>query len=128
VKLLPDTHVLMWAAIEPRRLSISAAGMLRDGSNEVFFSTLSIWEVAIKRALKKKDFDLDARVFRRGLLASGYIELPISGEHAIAVESLPLIHKDPFDRLLIAQATVEELTLLTSDGEVAKYPGPILRV
>lgn len=118
----------MWAAIEPERLSRSAADMFRDGNNQLFFSVLSIWEVAIKSALKKKEFDTEARVFRLGLLANGYTELPIVGEHAMAVERLPLIHKDPFDRLLIAQATVEGITLLTSDSQVAKYPGPIRKV
>jgi PIN domain nuclease of toxin-antitoxin system len=128
VKLLPDTHVLMWAAIDPDRLSRVAAALLRDEGNQLFFSTCSIWETAIKSALNKKGFDTDARVLCRGLLDNGYTELPITSEHAVAVCNLPSIHKDPFDRLLIAQATVEGITLLTADAKVAKYPGPIRKV
>jgi PIN domain nuclease of toxin-antitoxin system len=128
MKLLLDTHILLWAAIDPDRLPKAAAAMLNDDRNQLFFSALSIWEVAIKSALRKKDFDTDARLLRRGLLDGGYTELPITSEHAIAVLSLPLIHKDPFDRLLIAQATVEAITLLTADAKIAKYPGPIRKV
>ncbi len=94
----------------------------------MFFSALSIWEVAIKSALNKKDLNTDPRVLRRGLLDAGHIELPITSEHAVAVRDLSVIHKDPFDRLLIAQATVEGITLLTVDRQVAKYPGPIRKV
>jgi PIN domain nuclease of toxin-antitoxin system len=118
----------MWGAIDPDRLSSVAAALLKDERNQLFFSALSIWEVAIKSALNKKDFNTDARVLRRGLLDAGYLELPITSEHAVAVYSLPPIHKDPFDRLLIAQAMVEGITLLTADRQVARYPGPIRKV
>jgi PIN domain nuclease of toxin-antitoxin system len=128
VKLLADTHIIMWAAIAPDKLSTAAATALRDQSNQLFFSATTIWEVAIKKALNKKGFDTDARVLYRGLLDAGYTELPVTSEHAVAVSSLPPIHKDPFDRILIAQATVEGITLLTSDRQVAKYPGPIRKV
>jgi len=128
VNLLPDTHILMWAALDPDRLSKAASALMADPHNQVVFSALSIWEIAIKSALKKTDFDTDARQLRRGLLNHGYAELPITGEHAAAVYDLPLIHKDPFDRLLIAQATVEGITLLTADAKIAKYPGPIRKV
>jgi len=128
VKLLPDTHILLWAAIDPDKLSRAAVGLIGDDGNQLFFSALSIWEVAIKSALGKKNFDTDARLLRRGLLNAGYTELPITSDHALGVYSLPPIHKDPFDRLLIAQATVEGFTLLTADRQVAKYPGPIRKV
>jgi len=128
VKLLPDTHILMWAAIDPDRLSKVTISLLDDPQNQLFFSALSMWEVAIKSALGKKDFNTDARILRRGLLQGGYTELPITSEHAVAVYNLPPIHKDPFDRLLVAQATVEGITLLTADAKIAKYPGPIRRV
>jgi PIN domain nuclease of toxin-antitoxin system len=128
VKILPDTHILMWAAIDPDRLSNAAVGLLKDERNQLFFSALSIWEVAIKSALNKKDFNTDARVLRRGLLDAGYLELPIASEHAVAVYNLPPLHRDPFDRLLIAQAAVEGITLLTADRQIAKYPGPIRKV
>ena len=128
MKLLLDTHVLLWAAGEPARLSASARRLISDTNNEPLFSVASLWEIAIKRGLGRKDFEVDARLLRRGLLDNGYSELPIMSEHVVAVEDLPAIHKDPFDRLLVAQATVEGITLLTLDLVVARYPGPIRRL
>ena len=128
MKLLLDTHLVLWVFDDPGNLSASAVALLKDERNQLFFSALSIWEAAIKSALQKKDFKVDARLLRRGLLDVGYIELPITSEHAVAVYNLPPIHKDPFDRLLIAQAMVEGITLLTADRQVAKYPGPIRKV
>ena len=89
------------------------------------FSAASIWEVAIKNGLGRADFSVDPRVLRRGLLEHGYVELPVTGAHAAAVDVLPDIHRDPFDRLLIAQAHAEGLTLLTADRVIGRYPGPI---
>jgi PIN domain nuclease of toxin-antitoxin system len=128
MKLLLDTHVLLWAAGEPARLSASARRLINDADNEPLFSVASLWEIAIKRGLGRKDFQVDARLLRRGLLDNGYSELPIMSDHVVAVEDLPAIHKDPFDRLLVAQATVEGITLLTLDLVVARYPGPIRRL
>jgi PIN domain nuclease of toxin-antitoxin system len=128
MKLLLDTHLLLWAAEGPRRLSKSARNLIGNADNELFFSAASLWEIAIKRGLGRTDFQVDTRLLRRGLLDNGYIELPITSEHIIAVETLPAIHKDPFDRILIAQATVEGITLLTVDPLVAKYPGPVRKV
>ncbi len=128
MKLLLDTHVLLWAAGEPARLSASARRLINDVNNEPLFSVASLWEIAIKRGLGRKDFQVDARLLRRGLLDNGYGELPITSNHVIAVEDLPSIHKDPFDRLLVAQATVEGITLLTLDLVVARYPGPIRKL
>lgn len=91
------------------------------------FSAASVWEVAIKSALGRDDFSVDPRVLRRALLDNGYVELAISGAHAAAVLDLPPIHRDPFDRLLVAQAQVEGIALLTADATVARYPGPIRR-
>ena len=91
----------------------------------LLFSAASLWEVAIKRGLGRHDFKVDARLLRRGLLDNGYSELPIVSDHIVAIESLPALHKDPFDRVLVAQATVEGVTLLTIDSLVAQYPGPI---
>jgi PIN domain nuclease of toxin-antitoxin system len=102
--------------------------LIGDLGNDLFFSAISIWEIAIKQALGKPGFDIPAREVRRGLLENGYREVALTGAHGIAVESLPLLHGDPFDRALIAQAMVEDLTLLTSDKKVAQYPGPILKV
>ena len=128
MKLLLDTHVLLWAAGEPARLSASARRLINDVNNEPLFSVASLWEIAIKRGLGRKDFQVDARLLRRGLLDNGYSELPITSNHVIAVEDLPSIHKDPFDRLLVAQATVEGITLLTLDLVVARYPGPVRKL
>jgi len=125
MKLLLDTHLLLWAAGQPERLSASARRLINDKRNELLFSAASLWEVAIKRGLGREDFKVDARLLRRGLLDNGYHELPIISDHVVAIESLPPIHRDPFDRLLVAQATVEGVTLLTLDPLVAQYPGPI---
>ena len=128
MKLLLDTHLLLWAAGEPRRLSRQARGLIDNPGNELFFSPASLWEVVIKRGLRRPDFKVDTRVLRRGLLDNGYGELPIVSDHVVAIDSLPPIHKDPFDRVLVAQATVEGITLLTTDSLLAQYPGPIKAV
>jgi PIN domain nuclease of toxin-antitoxin system len=129
MKLLLDTHLLLWAAGEPKRLSKQARTLIDNPGNELlFFSAASLWEVAIKRGLGRGDFKVDARLLRRGLLDNGYIELPIVSDHIVATESLPPIHRDPFDRVLVAQATVEGITLLTIDSLVSQYPGPIRTV
>ena len=128
MKLLLDTHLLLWAAGAPDRLSAEARSLIDNQENEVLFSAASLWEVAIKRGLGRHDFKVDARLLRRGLLDNGYSELPIVSDHVVAIESLPTLHKDPFDRVLVAQATVEGVTLLTVDSLVAQYPGPIRRL
>lgn len=128
MKLLLDTHLLLWAAGEPQRLSKQARTLIDNPDNELLFSAASLWEVAIKRGLGREDFKVDARLLRRGLLDNGYSELPIISDHVVATESLPPIHKDPFDRILVAQATVEGITLLTIDSLVSQYPGPIRTV
>jgi len=96
--------------------------------NELLFSAASLWEIVIKSGLGRSDFQVNARVLRRGLLDNGYQELAITAEHAVSIDSLPPIHKDPFDRILVAQATVEGIILLTADALVAKYPGPVRQV
>jgi PIN domain nuclease of toxin-antitoxin system len=128
MRLLLDTHLLLWAAVEPELLSQVAQRLIDDPDNDLLFSAASLWEVAIKQSRRQKDFDVDARQLRRNLLASGYDELTVTGDHAVAVADLPMLHKDPFDRLLIAQCTVEGITLLTADRTVARYPGPIRHV
>ncbi|MBV8046869.1 MAG: type II toxin-antitoxin system VapC family toxin [Paludibacterium sp.] len=128
MKLLLDTHLLLWAAGEPGRLSPAARQLLADSENELLFSAASVWEVAIKRGLGRSDFRVEPHLLRRGLLDNGYGELAITSEHALAVDGLPAIHKDPFDRILVAQSLVEGITLLTADPLVAQYPGPIRQV
>jgi PIN domain nuclease of toxin-antitoxin system len=128
MKLLLDTHLLLWAAGEPHRLSAEARRLIEDPAHELFFSAASLWEVAIKRGLGREDFRVDPRLLRRGLLDNGYSELVIESAYAVAVDTLPPVHKDPFDRILVAQAWTEGITLLTADPLVAQYPGPVQRV
>ena len=128
MKLLLDTHVLLWAAADPRRLSQRARDMIDDRENRLFFSVASLWEVVIKSALGRADFKVDTAVLRLGLVANDFEELAISGDHVLALASLPMLHKDPFDRMLVAQAVAEDMTLLTADEQVAAYDGPILKV
>jgi PIN domain nuclease of toxin-antitoxin system len=128
VKLLLDTQILLWAAGQPKRLSAAARRHLNDPENELFFSAASLWEIAIKRSLGRDDFRVEPRVLRRALVDNGYIELPITSEHAVSIDSLPDLHKDPFDRLLVAQALTEGITLLTADAQLARYRGPVRKV
>jgi len=102
--------------------------MIANQANELMFSVASIWEIAIKQSKGYSDFQADPSLVRNTLLESGYMELDINGRHVLMVESLPSIHKDPFDRILIAQATVEGIILLTADPTIARYPGPIRKV
>jgi PIN domain nuclease of toxin-antitoxin system len=128
MRLLLDTHLLLWAAGEPDRLSTVARKLIKDAANELMFSAASFWEIAIKRGLGRRDFQVDPRLLRRGLLDNRYSELLIGSDHAVAIDGLPRLHKDPFDRILVAQAMVEGITLLTVDPLVAQYAGPVRRV
>lgn len=128
MKLLLDTHILLWAAEDSPRLPKVARSLILASDNALLFSPASLWEIAIKKGLGRDDFEVDPRVLRRALLDNGYEELAITSDHAVSVDGLPPIHKDPFDRLLIAQAMVEGVTLLTADERVGEYPGPIRKV
>lgn len=125
MKLLLDTHIILWAAEDSERLSDRARHYLLDPSNDLYYSAASLWEITIKRAMGRDDFQVDPRRLWRMLPISGYRELPVTGEHAIAVDTLPLLHNDPFDRMLLAQARVEELVLLTVDRRLAEYGEPV---
>jgi PIN domain nuclease of toxin-antitoxin system len=125
MRLLLDTHILLWAALAPDHLPTQARALLEDERNILMFSVASLWEVAIKRSLGRDDFRVDPRLLRRGLLDNGYEELPVMGHHAVAADGLPPFHKDPFDRLLVAQSLTEGITLLTVDPAVARYPAPV---
>jgi PIN domain nuclease of toxin-antitoxin system len=125
MNLLLDTHLILWAAGDPDRLPEDARQLLLDTANELYYSAASLWEITIKRTLVRSDFQVDPRRLWRMLPVSGYRELPITGEHAIAIEALPLLHRDPFDRLLLAQARVESFTLLTADQQLAGYGAPV---
>ena len=128
MRLLLDTHVLLWAAAEPRKLSKAARRLINDTANTLTFSAASLWEIAIKQSIGRDDFRVDARLLRRGLLDNGYDELAVTSAHAVALDTLPPLHKDPFDRMLIAQARVEGITLLTADAQVAQYEGAVVMV
>ncbi len=128
MKVLLDTHILLWAAAQPERLPQGARDILENTDTEPLFSPASLWEIAIKRSLDRADFRVDPRLVRRALIDNGYGELPITSEHAVALMALPALHKDPFDRMLVAQATQTGIELVTADETVARYPGPIRRV
>jgi PIN domain nuclease of toxin-antitoxin system len=125
MKLLLDTHLLIWTAGDPQRLSKTARALIEDRDNDLAFSAVSIWEIAIKYALEKPDFNVDPHLVRRGCLDNGMTEVAMTSEHAIIVATLPLIHSDPFDRLLVAQAMAEGIELLTADKIIAHYRGPV---
>jgi PIN domain nuclease of toxin-antitoxin system len=121
VKLLLDTHLLIWAANDDPSLSDEARAAIEHTDNALFFSVASIWEIVIKSSLGRDDFRVDARVLRRSLIDAGYEELSIEAQHALEVERLPMHHRDPFDRLLLGQAIVEGIVLLTHDELVRQY-------
>jgi PIN domain nuclease of toxin-antitoxin system len=125
VNLLLDTHILLWAAAEPAKLSSEATSLITNEENRLYFSAASVWEVVIKNGLGRPDFHVDPHILRRGLVDNGYLELPISSQHTLAVAHIPDIHKDPFDRILVAQAETEGFLLLTNDELVGRYPGPV---
>jgi PIN domain nuclease of toxin-antitoxin system len=128
VTFLVDTHLVLWTFFEPKKLPAQARAILESPKNKLVYSTVVLWEIGIKRGLGKKEFQVEPRVLRRTLLDDDYEELPVLGQHAVEVDILPRLHKDPFDRILIAQALVEGITLLTADPVIAQYPGPIRKV
>jgi PIN domain nuclease of toxin-antitoxin system len=128
VKLLLDTQLLLWVADGGQRLSRTARKLLGDPRHELLFSAASLWEIAIKKTLGRDDFRVEPRLLRRGLLDNGYAELPVTSEHAVGIDALPPLHKDPFDRLLLAQAASEGITLVTADEQLVRYGGPIRKV
>ena len=125
MKLLLDTHLLLWAAGDPNRLSNTARELIKDLNNQPCFSAASIWEIAIKNGLGREDFKADPRLIRRALMDNGYEEIAITSEHTLGVQTLPMIHKDPFDRILVAQSMAEGILLLTADPVLHRYEGLI---
>lgn len=128
MNILLDTHIILWAAGEPEKLPDSAKAMLLDDSNHLYFSSASIWEVVIKRGLGREDFSVDPFRLRKLLVANGYSEIAVVSDHALAIDLLPPFHKDPFDRILIAQARTEGMSLMTSDKQLALYGRGIISV
>ena len=127
MRLLLDTHILIYTAFTPERMSASGRRKVADNANELFFSVVSLWEIGVKRALGRADFQFDPHILRGELLVREFVELPVLGEHALAVDQLPALHGDPFDRLLVCHDLVEGLTILTNDELVLQYPVSALR-
>ena len=125
MNLLLDTHVLLWAAYDPARLSARASNLILNPANSIYFSVASIWEVAIKASLGRADFAVDPAVLRMSLIANEYNEIQIEAAHVLRVATLPPLHADPFDRILLAQAMAEGFVLLTQDAKVIDYRGPV---
>ncbi len=123
MSLLLDTHVLLWAVSAAHRLPADLRARLDDPAETLVMSSVSLWEIAIKSALDRPDFSVDGERLRAACLAAGYRELPVTGLHALDVRKLPPLHRDPFDRMLVAQSRIEGLTLLTADAAVLSYGG-----
>jgi PIN domain nuclease of toxin-antitoxin system len=119
--LLLDTQLLLWWAIEPNRLPATIRSLVADPLQPLVLSVVSLWEVAIKSSLGRADFQVEAAALRLGLLGQGFRELPVRAEHVLAVQHLPWIHRDPFDRLLVVQAQVEGFRFLSADRTLAAY-------
>jgi PIN domain nuclease of toxin-antitoxin system len=128
LNLLLDTHVLLWVAQGSKRLSTPARQLIEDRDNSLYFSPISLQEIIIKQGLNRPDFVVDAEALYRGLVAAGYVELTVTAKHCLALAQLPPKHKDPFDRLLIAQALIEGMCLLTADDQISQYPYDIVRI
>ena len=127
MRVLLDTHLLLWASARSRRLPKEARRILENPRNEVHFSAVSLWEIAIKLGLRRSDFQADLSLLRPALSEMGFVELPVTGAHAERLVELPPIHKDPFDRMLVAQSLSEPLILLTNDDALEAY-GEVVKV
>lgn len=118
---LLDTNVLLWLAFAPEKLSVAVRKRLSSRREELAFSLVSIWEVSIKTSLNRPDFNVDPSVLLGALEAEEFVQLPIKAEHVVKVGKLEWHHRDPFDRLLVAQAQVEKCALITADATLARY-------
>jgi PIN domain nuclease of toxin-antitoxin system len=128
MRVLLDTHVLLWALITPKRLGKDARAALESPDNDILFSAASIWEIAIKSALKRSDFRIAPDIVAAAAIESGFTELPVKSAAAIQVAKLPDHHRDPFDRLLIAQAMTEPAMLYTVDTQLEVYSELVRRI
>ena len=128
MQLLLDTHLLVWAMGQPERLDPALVRLLEDPVNTPVFSVASLWELVIKRGLDRPDFRLEPPLLRQALLEAGWRELPVEAHHVLVLGQLPALHRDPFDRLLLAQAQADGLLLITADQQLAQYPGPVRRM
>jgi PIN domain nuclease of toxin-antitoxin system len=121
MRVLLDTHLLLWAVAASHRLPAQARVLLADPGVEVYCSAASLWEIGIKAALRRADFRVDVRQLRGALPEMDIQELAVTGRHTEAIAGLPPIHRDPFDRMLVAQSMTEPLILLTNDAVLAQY-------
>ena len=126
MRVLLDTHILLWALGEPAKLPPQARQAIVDPTNEILFSAASIWEIAIKSQLRRRDFAADAAEVAGAAVESGFDELPVRAQHGALTARLPIHHRDPFDRLLIAQAMTEPSHLLTVDSKLQRYSDLVL--
>jgi PIN domain nuclease of toxin-antitoxin system len=124
-RFLVDTQLLLWNVYGSRKLPARVARLFRDGRHRFFYSAASLWEITIKASRGREDFVADTAAIRDTLEANGFEELPVTGQHAVALAALPPIHADPFDRMLVAQAIVEPMALITSDARLGAYPATI---
>ena len=126
MKLLLDTHILIWISLD--MLPRAAEKYILDEFNQLYFSPANIWEIVIKRGIGRADFNVDPHMLYSALLENGYEELSITSRHVLSIGTMPKLHKDPFDRILLAQSVIEQIPLLTSDVKMAKYPAPVILV
>ena len=128
MRVLLDTHILLWALAEPRRLDRGTRATIESGDTEVLFSAASIWEIAIKSGLGRSDFAFDAAEIARAALETGFTEAAVRANAAALVAQLPSLHRDPFDRILVAQAIAEPATLYTADRQLVPYSDLVRRI
>lgn len=128
MRLLLDTHVALWALVDSPRLGAQARAMLADPANELAVSAACLWEIAIKHGLGRGDMPVSSERALAYFRQAGYRMVSVTAEHTVAVERLPAIHADPFDRLMVAQAIVEPFRLVTADATVARYGGGIILI
>lgn len=128
MRLLLDTHVVLWAATDSPRLTPRARALLESTENALVVSAATHWEISIKNSLARPDFNVDVEALRSGLQANGYVDLPVTAAHAAVLAGLPDLHRDPFDRMLVAQALSEGLTLVTADDRILDYPVSTIKV
>ncbi|MEP6967165.1 MAG: type II toxin-antitoxin system VapC family toxin [Pseudomonadota bacterium] len=128
MRVLLDTHILLWALIEPGKLNAQMRGLLENRDHEILFSVASVWEMAIKAALGRADFNVSPQAVVETAYSTGFVELPVRSAAALRVATLPPHHRDPFDRLLVAQAMTEPATLYTADAQLEAYSELVVRV
>lgn len=121
MRILLDTHILLWAVAQSAQLNSETRNLLEDTDNLLYCSTASLWEIAIKSGLRRADFDVGVPQLRRALASMDIEELPVLGNHTEQLLKLPLHHNDPFDRMLVAQSMAEPLVLLTNDSVLTQY-------